>query len=157
MPNKKPRPVRYNDTAQERLYGQSIRGLANTSYTEVQKRAFLAKHSLTIAKIINVLPKKSMQHTSILGAVLLKCSYKYGLDKALEFGQRLKAMNFKGQDDPVYLLWARLFKGKPMTRDIFYSISVTACRAFCEGRSLTALKIAKKDIFEWNKNWEYDG
>jgi hypothetical protein len=142
--------------AETRVGIVALRGLTNKEYSANQRRAFFAKHGLAIRKITQAIPKKKTQTTAVLGAVLLKCSRKYGLDKALEMANNLKAMCFTGPDDPAHLLWAKIYKGKPANRDTFYKLAVTACRAYCEDRTLSNLHMSKTDIFEWDSNWEYN-
>ena len=110
-----------------------------------------AKYGDLTKKIAETLPRYSIA----VGAVIGKCALRYGHEKALAFCDTIANEKFNGRSDPAYLLWSFLLncKGsKNMTEEI-YKKSVTAVRAWCEDRTLTEIRAAKKDVFEWDKEF----
>jgi hypothetical protein len=109
-----------------------------------------ARYGDIILKIAQSLPRYSVS----VGAVIGKCAIRYGHKKALDFCDTISNEKFKGPLDPAYLLWTLLLscKGKKVTREI-YKKSVTAVRAWCEDRTLTEIRAARRDVFIWGKDF----
>lgn len=120
--------------------------------TSAQRAAFLETHLPLIIRILEKAPRGS----AAIGAVVAKCAIKFGEEKALAFAEAVKLGKFQGVKDPVHLFWNYLLKSKGRDSKEIYLMAVTACRAFCEGREISVLKKASKDIFEWDANWQYN-
>ncbi len=65
---------------------------------------------------------------------------------------------FQGRNDPALLLWHHLIspienKDRAAAWEDTYRRTVTAVRAFCEGRTLTYMRPSSTDLFSWEKDF----
>lgn len=129
-------------------YGQHAKGS-----TEESRDEFLAHY----AALIEIMAPYFPRGTAATAAVIVKCAIKYDLERAIAFGKAVRHGNFNGLNDPVHLLYSFLVKSahKHDTVEI-HRRAITAARAACEGRTLTELRPANADIFDWTIDWEPD-
>lgn len=115
--------------------------------TPEDRMRFMELHRNLVEELIPRLPRAS----AAVGAVISKCAIKYGKDKAIAFADAVKNCKFCGPNDPALLFWQYLLRSKNKPAVEVYKITVTAARAYCENRTLTSLRPAETDIFEWEK------
>lgn len=120
--------------------------------TEKIRDEFKERYRTLIERIIPELPRGM----SSVGAAIAKCAIRYDEERAIQFAHNVKEMLFQGKNDPChrYYLWLH---GKSRTKKdkvAVYWTTLTACRAYCQNRTLTDLRAATKDAFEWDENWE---
>ena len=136
------------------LSNQMMKGPRHGRYAEGSTPAsrvlFCHKHQRLIKEIIPHLPRAS----AAVGAVVCKCAIRFGKEKAIKFATAVKDGDFKGQNDPAILFWHYLLRSRGKTTLEVYKFTVTACRAYCENRTLTHLRPAESDVFTWNSKWE---
>ena len=152
--------VTWSIRAVQVIANQMMLGANNGRYvegtTEEQREEFRERYRSLIEEIVPVLPRGM----SSVGAAVAKCAIRYGKEEAIEFAKNVKEMWFNGKNDPChrYYMWLHgLHRGKgrdKKDRVAVYQMTVTACRAFCTGRTLTALKPATKDVFSWSDDWQ---
>jgi hypothetical protein len=118
---------------------------------EVTHQRFIEEHAPKFLMLIPYLPKKCR---ATVGAIVVKCAMIFGLNKALEFAKAVKDGTFNGVDDPVHLLWLYLETSKSYKQNDVYGKTLTAARAFCQGKKLQGLRVAKVDLFEWTPEHE---
>jgi hypothetical protein len=140
------RPILIEQVASQMMKsGRPGRPLA----TEQQKREFQKRHESYIVWVLDNLPRTS----AAFPAVIVKCFLKYDKNVVLEFCKAIRTATFKGQNDPAFLLWKFLQKYRGHDSILVYRRSVCAAKAYMEGRTLTALRLVKDDIFDWNDDW----
>lgn len=124
--------------------------------TEKIRDEFRERYRPLIEKIVPELPRGM----SAVGAAIAKCAIRYGDELAIQFAHNVKEMLFQGKNDPChrYYMWLHgLQRGagrEKKDKVTVYCMTVAACRAFCEGRSLTRVCPATKDIFQWDDDWQ---
>jgi curved DNA-binding protein CbpA len=72
-----------------------------------------------------------------------------GLEKALAFSKAVTGGHFNGHNDPAHLFWMYSLRNKNCKSKTLYAITVTAARAYCEGRTLEQLTESRTDILDW--------
>lgn len=117
-------------------YGRFLKGS-----TEASREAYLKKHHGVIEKVIQILPR---ERVAVL-AVICKGGAKFGESKAVKLCEVLRDCTFNGQDDPALKLWKYLLRTKHDAVEM-YKNTVTAVRAYCEGRPLVKIREAEEDI-----------
>jgi hypothetical protein len=117
--------------------------------TYAQRKPFVDRYRVLAELLVPHLPRVS----SAFGAVVMKCAIKYGLPKIIELLNALKVGVFSGVHDPAFLLWQFIANSQGLDSQEIYAKSVSGCRAFCEGRTLTELRSARTDVFEWNSDY----
>jgi hypothetical protein len=134
-----------NYNREKLVSNQMMKGPVNGRYaagsTERSRQEFFQKHLDLIEEVLRRSPRAS----AAVGAVICKAALLYNRESALAFADALRAGTFSGQDDPVFLLWKYLLRKDQSTIQI-YKTTVTAVRAYCEGRKLSVLREAKGDI-----------
>jgi hypothetical protein len=149
-----------DSTPIERIAARMMMGASSgrgPNATSEQIAAFTERHRALIEKARDAVPKGM----TAFAAAIAKCALKYDYDKAIEFANRVREKSFTGKNDPVYLYYRWLHrlerggKNKERSQGQNYYTTLTACRAFCDGRTLVNLSPAKEDIFQWDENWEY--
>jgi hypothetical protein len=152
--NKKGNRVTWNHRAAYTIARAMIRGGSDHRIAGQDVDAFLAKHRSIIEGVFPHVPRGF----SSIGAAVCKCALYYNKRRAIEFLQNFRSYLFDGENDPVFL-FHRWFHSKTRPKKdhlITYGITLRACKAFCEHREITELRISKgpKDIFEWDDNWD---
>lgn len=137
--------------ANQMMLGASTGRYAVDSTVE-QREAFKEEYRPIIEAIIPHLPRGM----SAVGAAVAKCAIMYGLPKATEFASNVKNMMFNGKKDPCYHyhLWLDGKSREKRDKKTIYLVTLTACRAYCCGKELSAIRAATKDLFEWDKEWK---
>ena len=114
---------------------------------------FFSRHQELVNWMEDNLPRiGSRRCSTAVGAVLAKCILFYGRERIEPMIETFRTMNFKGADDPAHVLWLWLLKNKKDVNES-YRMAVTACLAYCEGRTLDTLRPAVLDIFDWDKTF----
>ena len=135
----------------DNVVSQMMKGLAGGKLTASrrQKLAFKARHEKHIEWVVKILPRCSAG----VHAVLVKAIIKYGEKPVWQFCHAFRHGLFQGTQDPVLLLWKFLdrYRGKNTTS--VYQKSVSAVKAYMEGKPLAHLRPAKDDVFEWDEDW----
>jgi len=140
-----------NEDYYHRIIGKVIQG-PEYHKSKLKDRAIIEK--LYGPLIVQVMHKVSSKYSVVVAAALVKCALIYGEKKTLEFCDKLKDQSFDGQNDPARLLWHFLLNSKSFGKKNevtkkTYLKTVHAARAFCEGRTLSELRISNSDFFEW--------
>jgi hypothetical protein len=130
----------YIAVANQMQKGPSYGRFAKGSTLET-RRDFLQKHRNVISKVTAILPREKV----VVLAAISKAGAKYGVDKAVQFAKNLRDCTFNGHDDPALKLWHYLLNTKHDSVPI-YKTTITAVRAFCEGRTLYKIREAESDI-----------
>lgn len=136
----------------ERICNAMLKGISGkfpAGSTPEQRSEFQQRHLLLAQLIVPHLPRAS----AALGAVICKCAMKYGLFKAVQLAEALRTGVFAGEKDPAKLLWEFLTRAGGLESVEIYRKAVTAARAYCEDRTLTELRFAGTDIFDWDENY----
>ena len=130
---------------------KGVEGVFPKAYShESVRKDLMERHRQKILPIVPFIPR----YNAAIGAVVLKCAIKYGLYKAIQFAKSVRDGTFNGPDDPCHRLWLYLARNKNFKSRDVYRITVTAARAYCEGRKLGDLRPAGRDIFDWGPDWE---
>ena len=151
---KKATGQRWGNTLPDLIVNQMIKGIAgkykmlDVPFAEREK--FRAIYQPIIDEMIPHLPKGG---SSAVGAVLCKCAVKFGTEKPIFFADALRSGIFNGHES-IKLIWSFLMRSPGRETLKIYQYVTTAARAFCEERPLKELRPAKKDIFEWDENWQ---
>ena len=144
-----------NQDVYGRILSKIITGCGEFTKTSDDSKLIIeSKYGHLIKELIHTLPHR---HSGTVGGAIIKCALIYGTHKVKEFVTNIKNGKFSGNDDPAFLLWTFLSQKKKgqkldITDDI-YRKTITACRAYCEGRTLKVLKPVDKDLFEWEANF----
>jgi hypothetical protein len=117
--------------------------------TRAQQDAFYKRHEKQILWAIYHLPICS----AAIKAVIVKCLIKYDPRKVAELCWALKNMNFRGTNDPAYLLWRTIQKQQTKDTVLLHRKAICAAKAYCEGRTLKALQEVIGDVFEWDEDF----
>lgn len=112
--------------------------------------SFKMTHDNYINWVIDNMPTVS----AAVSAVVVKAMIRYNKNRIANFCKALKNCRFEGTDDPVYLLWRFLQTHKGKNTETAYRRTVTAVRAYAEGKKLQnlTLTLAKRDIFDWDED-----
>ena len=148
-------PSKWNRHLAELVCNQMLKGIHRKfpDITSEQREAFYSRFGFLAELFCLHLPRAS----AALGAVICKCTIKYGLPKPVALAETLRKGTFNGDKDPAKLLWDYITKtiGRKEDSTLIYSKCVTAARAYCEDRTLTELRYATTDIFEWDEDFRY--
>jgi hypothetical protein len=137
----------------EGVLNQMLRGFSRAKViaSPRDKARFRKKHEPLALWILGLLPNR---WSYAVPAVLGKCALKYGPKRVEEFCNALSNQVFKGRQDPAHVLWQYLVKYKGRDSLEIYRRTITAARAYMEGRQVNNLRAAGEDIFEWDKNFD---
>lgn len=121
-----------------------LKGVNNKPIDNLKKEEFKTNHKELIEKTINF-----KLRTNPLEAALISCSLVYGTEKTELFASNYKQSIFQGLEDPVCLLWSYYSRNlKYKTSQHLYAVSLTAIRAYCEGRTMKRLEPSKTDVYK---------
>lgn len=126
--------------------GSSSRLKANKN----QREMFQKRHEKQIFWAIDHLPRTS----AAVHAVVVKCIIKYNdYPRVSSLCRALRKAMFNGKDDPAFLLWKFLQTHRGGDFATAYKISVCACKAYMESRTLQSLRPLHTDIFDWDEDF----
>lgn len=118
--------------------------------TQSQRELFQKRHEKQILWAVDHLPRSS----AAVHAVVVKCLIKYNdYTRVASFCRALQKAMFNGKDDPAYLLWKFLQVHRGGDFTTAYKVSVCACKAYMEKRTLQTLRQLNSDIFEWDESF----
>lgn len=118
--------------------------------TKNQREMFQKRHEKQILWAIDHLPRTS----AAVHAVIVKCMIKYNdYSRIASLCRSLKKAMFKGKNDPAFQLWSflQIHRGGNFTNA--YKMSVSACKAYMEHRTLQSLRPLNTDIFDWDEDF----
>ena len=146
----------YNQDTYGRIIGKLVTGCSYGKQVSPQDKHLVSeKYGDIVNRIQSRLPRK---YYIRIGSVLVKASLVYRTDKVDEFCDCIRDEIFHGKNDPAHLLWVHLIRDRD-NKDAAafwtdtYKKTVTAVRAFCEGRTLNRLDQSVTDIFSWEKDF----
>jgi len=131
-------------------------GPGNRPASEEQREAFAARHGDLITWLVESLPRIGGRRCPApVGGVVGKCALFHGRDKIEGLVTALRTGDFDGLEDPAHVLWRWLMEHNTRQFKTTYGITVTACRAYMEGRKVKmgSLTPARTDIFDWNDDF----
>lgn len=129
---------------------KGIEGVFPKECNEKKRNELTERYRAMIYPFVTFIPRLN----AAIGAVVCKCAIQYGVKKAINFAKAVRDGTFNGPNDPAHLMWLFLARNKGFKSLDVYKVAVSAARAFCEGRTLTALRPAGSDIFKWSPECE---
>lgn len=139
-----------------RGYKGNRKGACNTSGDREEIEEFKRVYADTITYLESKFPRSSTVPLSVgvVGAIG-KAILWYGKTRMKPFIESMANREFKGRNDPCFVLWEWIIRNSNRNANENYNKTVSAIRLFLNDKECKELRTATEDIFEWDGDFRH--